>query len=134
MCEELINRIEKALDIKFYKWQRKYLLNEPMLLDMRVTGRRTGKTLVFIIRQLFECSEPLLLRNNTEVLNAADWWCCEIRKDRALAHPYLDWYRHELKDVYEKLNEKGIVTREVVFSKAQYKEKMQEMVFNPAKW
>lgn len=53
MNEELIKRIEKALNITFYKWQRKYLLNEPILLDMRMTGRCTGKTLVYIIKELF---------------------------------------------------------------------------------
>jgi hypothetical protein len=115
MSKELIHRIEETLEISFYDWQRKYLLNEPMLLDMVMTGRRTGKTLVFIVKQLFEHSEPLLLRNKTEVLNVADWWCCETIKDRALAHHYLDWYRHELKEVYKKLNEAGIKTREVIF-------------------
>lgn len=115
MCEELIGRIEKTLDIKFHEWQRKYLLNEPMLLDMRMTGRCTGKTLVHILKQLFEAPEPLLLRNKSEILSAADWWCCETRIDRAMHHPYLDWYRHELRRIYEKLNKAGIMTREVIF-------------------
>lgn len=115
MCQELINRIEKALGITFDDWQRKYLLDQPMLLQMRITGRRTGKTLVFIIWQLFESTEPLLLRNKSEILNAADWWCCETREDRALGHSYLEFYRHELRGIYEKLKEAGIVTREVIF-------------------
>ena len=118
MCEELIKRLEKILDITFYEWQRKYLLNEPMLLDMRITGRCTGKTLVFIIKQLFEDPAPLLFKNNTDVLNVADWWCCEIRKERALGLSYVSWYRHFLKEIYEKLNEAGIMTREVIFKKS----------------
>lgn len=115
MNEELINKLEKVLNITFYEWQRKYLLDEPMLLDMKITGRCTGKTLVFVIKQLFERSETLLLRNRTEVLNAADWWCCEQPKKRALSHPYLSFYRNTLKDVYEKLNKAGVVTRKVIF-------------------
>ena len=121
MSEKLINRLEKALDITFHEWQRKYLLNEPMLLNMRMTGRCTGKTLVYILNQLFEEPAPLLLNNDINILNNADWWCCEVRKDRALGHSYLSWYRHELKDIYEKLNESGIMTREVVFKKSEYK-------------
>lgn len=115
MSKELISRIEKALGITFYEWQRKYLLNEPMLLDMRMTGRCTGKTLAHIIKQLFENSEPLLLISKVEILDKADWWCCEIRKDRALGNPYLEFYKRELKGIHEKLNEAGIVTREVVY-------------------
>lgn len=115
MSKELIFEIESALEITFHEWQRKYLLNEPMLLDMKMTGRCTGKTLVYIVKQLFEESEPLLLRNKTETLNSADWWCCENRIERALYHPYIDWYRSTLKEIHEKLNEAGIVTREVVF-------------------
>ena len=117
MNKELISRIEKVLDINFRVWQQKYLLNEPMLLDMRMTGRCTGKTLVFVLKQLFEDSTPLLLNNPTNILNNADWWCCEVRKDRAEGIPYLSWYRHELRDIYEKLNEAGIVTREVIFKR-----------------
>lgn len=115
MSEELIKRIEKALSIKFYEWQHKYLLNQPMLLDMRMTGRCTGKTLVYVVKQLFEHPEPLLLRNNSEVLNAADWWCCERRESRALGHTYLSWYRNELKDIYTKLTKAGIAPRKVIF-------------------
>lgn len=115
MNEELIKRIEKALDIKFYEWQRKYLLDEPMILDMKMTGRCTGKTLVYIIKQLFEHPEPLMLETRTEVLNSADWWCCENKRERVWQHPYLDWYRNTLKDIYQKLEEVGIVTRKVVF-------------------
>ena len=113
--EALIIKIQNVLGIEFYGWQRKYLLNEPMLLNMRMTGRCAGKTLVFIVKQLFESSEPLLLRNKADTLNAADWWCCEIREDRALGLSYLYWYRHELKDIYKELTEAGIKTREVKF-------------------
>lgn len=130
MCEKLINRLEKALDITFHEWQHKYLLNEPMLLNMRMTGRCTGKTLVYILKQLFKESTPLLLNNDINILNSADWWCCEIREERALGHSYLSWYRHELKDIYEKLNEAGIVTREVIFKKDIPKEVNDETTSN----
>jgi len=115
LSNELISKIEQALDISFYEWQRKYLMEEPMILDMRMTGRRTGKTLVFIVKKLFESTEPLLLRDRKETLCASDWWCCETRIDRAMTHPYLDWYRHELREIHKKLADAGITTREVIF-------------------
>jgi len=86
-----------------------------MLLNMRMTGRCTGKTLVYVLKQLFEHEEPLLLRHSTEVLTASDWWCCENRKERALGIPYLGWYRNNLKDITIRLNEAGIITRKVIF-------------------
>lgn len=115
MNEELLKKIEKALDIEFYEWQRKYLLNEPMLIDMRMTGRYTGKTFVYIINKLFEYPEPLVLKHRTEVLKVADWWCCDNREDSALRNPYLDWYKHELKGIYDDLSNAGIITRKVIF-------------------
>jgi len=119
MCEKLIDRLEKALNIKFYEWQRNYFLNKPMLLNMRMTGRCTGKTLVFILKQLFEDSDPLFLINNTNVLNNSDWWCCEVQRKRALGCSYLSWYKRELNDIYIKLKDAGIVTREVIFRKEE---------------
>ncbi len=115
MSEELLNRIEKALDVKFYEWQRKYLLKEPMILDMMITGRATGKTLAWIIEKLFESEEPLDLRNKRDMLISSDWWCCENIMDRALNHPYIFWYKNYLKEIYQKLNDAGIRTREVIF-------------------
>ena len=115
MNEDLLNKIEKVLGIKFHKWQRKYLLKEPMLLDMRITGRATGKTLTWVVEKLFESTESLDLRNKHKVLHASDWWCCENRADRALGSRYLDWYKHYLKEIYQTLNDAGIKTREVIF-------------------
>lgn len=115
MNEKLLNKIEEALGIKLFKWQKQYLLKEPMVLDMRITGRATGKTLVWIIEKLFESKEPLVLRDGKDVLISSDWWCCENRRDRALYHPYMSWYKNHLKDIYEKLNDAEIKTREVIF-------------------
>ena len=115
MDNQLLNDIEKVLNIEFYEWQRKYLLKEPMVLNMRITGKRSGKTLVYVIAKLFESEEPLDLRNRRNVLVSSDWWSCENIMDRALNHPYMDWYKNYLKEIYERLNEGGIRTREVIF-------------------
>lgn len=112
---DLLNSIEKALDIKLYEWQRKYLLEEPMLLDMRITGRATGKTLVWVIKQLFESREPLDLSDKTGIMKSSDWWCCEVDIYRARSHPYAGWYKNYVKKIYQTLNDKGIQTREVIF-------------------
>ena len=115
MSDKLLSLIEKVFNIEFYEWQRKYLLNEPMLLDMRITGRATGKTFVFVIKLLFKSDEPLDLRSPFEIVEHSDWWCCENIKSRALVSHYSKWYKNYLKEIYEKLNKAGIKTREVIF-------------------
>lgn len=119
MSPDLLNKIEDALNIRFYDWQRKYLLKKPMLLDMRITGRSTGKTLVWVIEQLFESTEPLDLRDRRNVLMSSDWWCCENRIDRASCHPYQTWYKNYVQEIYSKLNDAGVKTREVIFDDRQ---------------
>lgn len=115
MSEELIKEIEKVLDIKFYEWQRKYLLNEPMVLDMKITGRGTGKTSIYMIKKLFEDPKPLLLRRKSEIVAIVDWWHWTDSEIRAIDHPNLNVYKDGLKYIYERLNDAGINTRKVIF-------------------
>jgi Uri superfamily endonuclease len=126
MSPDLLKRIEDALNIKFYDWQIKYLLKEPMVLDMRITGRTTGKTLVWVIEKLFESTEPLDLSDREKVLISSDWWCCENRIDRAMTHPYQRWYKDYVREIYTKLNNAGIQTRKVIFDVKQQEELVSE--------
>lgn len=115
MDEVLLSKIENILNIEFHKWQKQYLLDEPMVLDMRITGRATGKTLVFIVKKLFESPEPLDLRKKGGLLDNCDWWSVEYYEERALLHPYMNWYKNKFQELYLFLNDKGIKTREVLF-------------------
>lgn len=65
------------------------------------------------IEEFFKEKEPVNPR--TEVLEVADWWCCDNRVDSALRSPYLDWYKQQLKKTYDDLNKAGIITRKVIF-------------------
>ena len=113
---ELLKEIERALDIKFYEWQRNYLLGIPMILDMRMTGRCTGKTLAYIIKKLYEKDEPLYLTNIRETLSESDWWCMARSLEDAKRHGRYDgFFRGELRNIYEELNRKGLTTRKVIF-------------------
>ena len=115
MNETIIKKIEEALDIKFYEWQRKYLLNEPMLLDLKITGRGTGKSLIYMIKKLFEDPKPLLLKRRIELLEFVDWWNWTERVESAIYYPDLDVFKSGLRDIYERLNDAGIITRKVIF-------------------
>ena len=115
MDKKLLDKIENSLEITFYEWQREYLLNKPMYdFDLRITGRGTGKTLAWAIRQLFESDEPLDFRTETEVRRQCDWWSVGTTYEGLRHHPYIHWYRRYVIDIKDKLNAKGIKTREII--------------------
>ena len=117
---ELIEKIEKALDIKFYDWQKDYLLDIPRVLDMRMTGRCTGKTLAYIIKLLFTKDEPLRAYEFKEMEECSDWYCVTNRVDRKETH-YTQWFRRFLIDIYTELREKGLHPRPLFMSKGEEK-------------
>ena len=61
ITKELIPKIEMALGFELLEWQIKYLLKEPQVLDLRWTGRKTGKTMLSMLDLLFESDKPLFL-------------------------------------------------------------------------
>lgn len=116
--EELLRRIEAVLDIKFYDWQVNYLLNIPEALDMRITGRCTGKTTAYIIKKLFKSEEPLRLYERQYLENISDWWSVTNRIDRKEPH-YTRWFEKELRRIYEMFISHKIQPRPVFFTRQQ---------------
>ena len=103
--ELTIKRIEHALGFKLYDYQMDRLLNRESCFPY---GRRTGKTLIFAIEQLFAEDKPMDLKR------------CNVNKlltDRPSegGYRYYLWYREFVQDLYYKFNDAGIVTRKVNF-------------------
>lgn len=117
----LLNRIEQVLNIRFHDWQVDYMLGIPRVLNMRITGRVTGKTLVYIIKLLFSDDKPLNAYEIKKVENYSDWYSVTNRPNEKKPH-YTQWFRRYLKDIYDKLKEKGIQPRPVFFSKEEEKQ------------
>lgn len=117
---ELLNKVENALDIKFFDWQVDYILEVPRVLDMRITGRGTGKTLVYIIKLLFSEDKPIRAYDISEMGERSDWYCVTDRIDRKESN-YTQWFRKYLMDIYAELEEKGINPRPVFFNKEEEK-------------
>lgn len=97
----LIERIEVVLGFKFEEWQKNYMLDIPMLLDMRITGRRTGKTLIYIIKLLFADDEPL--RNYDIIRYADDWNVNDQYKSVRRESNYTRFFREQVRDIYDLL-------------------------------
>lgn len=121
MNEELIKRIEQALEIKLYDWQVDYILNRPQILNMRITGRCTGKTLAYIIKKLFEEGKPIRAYIFQEVEVESDWWSVTNRIDRKRPE-YTHFFKAEIKRIYEALVSKKIQPRPVFFTRQQEEE------------
>ena len=113
---DLLCKIEEALDIEFCNWQVDYILDRPQILNMRITGRKTGKTTVYIIKLLFQEDKPIRAYERTEVTQYSDWFCISDRQERADNH-YTEFFRRYLIDIYEKLIEKGLNPRPIFFSR-----------------
>jgi hypothetical protein len=114
---ELIKRIEKVLDIKFELWQVNYLLDIPMVLNMRITGRGTGKTLVYTIKLLFSDEEPIRLYDLDEIAAISDWFSFTHKQEPHSDTHYSQWFRRYLSNFYEILSAAGIQTRPILYNK-----------------
>lgn len=115
---ELLKRIEKVLNLEFREWQVNYLLDISMVLDMHITGRGTGKTLVYIIKLLFEKDKPILIYDMSEIVNYCDWFSVSNKeKEVCIDSHYTRWFRNYLFDIYKALTSSGIVTRPIIFNK-----------------
>jgi hypothetical protein len=128
----LLERIEKALNLHFMEWQINYMLDIPMILDMRITGRATGKTLVYIIKLLFASDKPIRAYDLEEMANYSDWYCITHDPSRKVPH-YTKWFREELVNIYKILIENDIHPRCVLLKKDEErteKEKDYEKINN----
>lgn len=93
----LLDRVEQALSIKLYAWQRAYLQDK--YYDVKqASGRQTGKTLAYIIKRLLT---PYAISKD------------EIRhySDKAVqSRQYNEWFGCWALEINEKLTAAGIKT------------------------
>jgi hypothetical protein len=113
---KLLQEIERALNFKFYDWQVNYILDIPMVLDMKNTGRGTGKTLAYVIKLLFLHDRPIKAYDDEDLWRHSDWWCVTSKPDRKEPH-YTQWFRKYLIEIYYILKSAGITSREVIIDK-----------------
>ena len=130
LTRELLSRIEKALNIQFKEWHIKYLLKEPQVMNMTWTGRRTGKTTLWILELLFSGNKPMVIvmtdkaalvnRVNDDQIEVrisaevCDWFSLLGNYERnASIQFYEQFFVKELMDIHKKLKKSGIPVRDV---------------------
>lgn len=119
----LLKNIEQALGFKLQEWQINYILDIPMVLDMKITGRQTGKTLVYTIKKLFSNDIPIRVYNLDDLLDICDWFSTSENER------YIKWYSDYLTEIYMLLIKNGITPRQLIFKKKDPKLR-DEVVFD----
>jgi hypothetical protein len=118
--EELIKRVEHVLTLKLKDWQINYILGIPMVLDMKITGRGTGKTLAYILKLLFLEDTPIKAYDINEICKISDSYCVCSRMDDPDIH-YNIWFRDYLREIYNLLTDNGLITRPVFLTETDYR-------------
>lgn len=104
--DETIRMVEIALQITLYDWQKTYIFGKS---DYQAPGRATGKTLAHMIKLCLSDGEPINLFQQRDIEHYSDGWH---------GTRYLDWYRRNLWDVYEKLKRQPLRLRKIYFTRA----------------
>lgn len=101
-----IKLIEIALNLKLYDWQKTYILSKG---EYPMVGRRTGRTMAYIIKLCISDGEPILMYECKHIA---------LYSDGFHGHRYDDFFRDELRNIYEQLKRhKGLKLRTIVFNK-----------------
>ena len=117
---ELLGRVERALKLTFKEWQRNYILDIPMVLDLSITARHTGKTLAYVVKLLLTEGEPIKLYDIKYIYSISDDYHNVGGRHSDVA--YSQWFRNYLVHIHTDLIAEGIETRKVFYSKQEYDE------------
>ena len=110
--KDLLVRVEQALHIKLKEWQVNYILDIPMVLDLSIADRGTGKTTAYIIKLLFSDDEPIRLYSKGDILKIAD----------NTNDLYLGWFEDQLYSIYVELESNEIRPRPVFRTELGYRD------------
>lgn len=107
--EQILNDVEKALDIKLYDGQKQYLLNENTYW---FGGRRSGKTLVYCIKLALSEGEPLDMNHPEKYIDD------DYGNENNRNHYAKYFFRDTFLDIWYQLKESGIKVRDIRLNKS----------------
>lgn len=100
ITEKVFPHIEKALGIKLYDEQKKYLLNKHYHMN---GGRRVGRTVIYCVKLALSDGEPFNMKKPEEFSDYGDG---SVRYAR-------DFFRSEFLMIRDKLKHYGFPVREI---------------------
>ncbi|MGG5368352.1 hypothetical protein [Enterococcus sp. DIV0240a] len=112
--DEMINKINKALNIELYDWQIGYLRGDNKAIENK--GRAAGKTYVQMIRIFMESDEPIYCTSRIDM-----WHYNQIVDAFRMEDPSNYYYYQRSLRLYDKninkaLKKAGISTRDVIYA------------------
>jgi hypothetical protein len=117
--ENLLKRVEAALKLTLHDWQKNYILEIPMVLNMRITGRGTGKTLAYVLKILLTEGRPIRLYDMLSVYALSDDYHNKSGTFTGYDNHYTQWFRNCLLEVHQCLISAGIQTRRIFYSQRE---------------
>lgn len=97
ITEKVLNKVNKALKIKLYPWQRAYIKREPYD-ESELFKRRNGITTAYILRYLLEGGST----TKSALTNYADYPSSTTTK------MYANWFINQTIDIDRKLKAAGV--------------------------
>ncbi len=109
-----VKKIEKALGIKLYDWQIKFIFGHQ---DFMNPARACGKTLAHCIRICIEHKKPPLTLNIWKIQDDISVEKYEGAQAEMFMRQeaYKHWLFHELRSTYQKLCTQKIKLRKIIF-------------------
>ncbi len=121
-------RVEKAMGFKLYKWQKAFIFYGEPIPESVNKERANGKTTASILRLLLSKGEPVIAstwglkpeewvgagRDNSD--NHTIFW---TTPDERRTARILMWFNKELHRIQMILNENGVKTRTIIYSKGR---------------
>jgi len=112
--ERTIKKVEDALGIKLFDWQKEYLLDDVMYGREIQYARRAGKTLTHCLKVCLSNGEPIKARLEP-ACTAKNEFLRYLGEDGCTYHRS-QYFISELKEIYTKLKDYGgIELREITF-------------------
>ena len=110
-----IRRFEKALNIKLYKWQKRYICREGLWIYGE--QRQTGRTTAYILKLLIDVkAPPLVIYENPK--QYADSYENGYPRSGG-GYVYARFFTSELRRINKILNSAGVKTRTIYTDKKE---------------
>ena len=109
-----IKQINRALNIKLYKWQKEYIFGNGEYHDKARFGRCNGKTLANVLKFLFSSGPHVVFDRHCLMFNESDLYL--FAREDAETMSRLRLFMSEVLRIYKILEAAGVrTTRKIIF-------------------
>lgn len=119
--EEIILKIEELFKFKLYPWQKEYLFDEFEYGDYIPTGRKVGRTFIYMVKLCLSEGDPIKMYRWCDQQKHVDMYF----KSQAA---YNRWFVQELRYIYRALKSANFKLRTIYFTELEYRSRTKLML------